>query len=96
MTNNGTVAWSNGRIRGGGTLGTFIYNNGVWDAQNDLTWNNDFGGNGTVFNNYGTLRKSGGGPEFVNATLFQNGVVFNQLAGVIDVQNGTNGLEVAF
>jgi hypothetical protein len=23
-------------------------------------------------------------------------VVFNQLAGVIDVQNGTNGLELAF
>src|SRR5439155_9014149 len=96
FTNNGSVAWSGGRIRGGGTPGTLIYNNGVWDSQGDLTLNNDFGGNGTVFKNYATLRKSGGASEFANATIFGGGVVFNQLAGVIDVQNGTNGLELAF
>ncbi|PYJ02046.1 MAG: hypothetical protein DME25_16995, partial [Verrucomicrobia bacterium] len=96
VTNNGTIAWSNGRIRGGGNPGTFIYNNGVWDSQGDLTWNNDFFGSGTVFNNLGTLRKSGGASEFTNATVFTSGVFLNQLAGVIDVQNGTNGLELAF
>src|SRR5262249_21416749 len=95
VTNNGTVAWSGGRVRGGGNPGTFIYNNGLWDSQDDLTLNNDYGGNGTTFNNYGTLRKSGGASEFTNATIFAS-VLFNQLAGVIDVQNGTNGLELAF
>src|SRR5207245_11628325 len=55
--------------------------------------NNAFGGAATTFNNYGTLRKSGGQSEFTNATIFSPQVVFNQLAGVIDVQNGTNGLD---
>src|ERR1019366_1488880 len=96
VTNNGTVAWTTGEIRGGSTPGTVIYNNGIWDAQNDSTWDNGYGGNGTVFNNSGTFRKSGGISEFTNATVLQNGVVFNQLAGVLDVQNGMNGLELAF
>ncbi len=52
-------------------------------------------GGGAVFNNYGTFRKSGGASEFTNATIIQT-VVFNQLAGVVDVQNGTNGLELSF
>jgi len=95
--NNGTIAWSGGRhSRRGRQPGTFIYNNGVWDAQSDQVFNDDFGGAGTTFNNYGTLRKSGGAGEFANATIFTGGVVFNQLAGAIDVQNGTNGLELAF
>ncbi|HEX7576452.1 MAG TPA: hypothetical protein VF430_00280, partial [Verrucomicrobiae bacterium] len=96
FTNKGTVVWASGTIRGGGAPGTFIYNYGLWDAQSDQTLNGAYGGNGTVFNNYGTFRKSGGASEFANATIFQGGVVFNQLAGVIDVQNGTNGLQVAF
>jgi hypothetical protein len=95
LTNNGTVTWVSGTIRAGGNPGTFIYNNGLWDAQSDQQMNNTFGGNGVVFNNFGTFRKSGGPSEFANATLFGQGVAFNQLAGVIDVQNGTNGLELA-
>jgi hypothetical protein len=95
LTNNGTVTWVSGTIRAGGNPGTFIYNNGLWDAQSDQQMNNTFGGNGVVFNNFGTFRKSGGTSEFANATLFGQGVAFNQLAGVIDVQNGTNGLELA-
>ena len=95
VTNNGTVMWSTGRIRGGDG-GTVVYNYGVWNAQDDSIWDDAFGGNGTVFNNYGTLRKSGGASEFANATIFQNGVMINQVAGMIDVQNGTNGLELAF
>ena len=59
------------------------------------TWSLAYGGAGMVFNNYGTFRKSGGASEFATATFFQPGVVFNQLAGVIDVQNGTNGLQLA-
>jgi len=58
FTNNGTVAWASGTIRGGN--GTAIYNYGLWDAQDDSIWNNLNGGTG-VFNNFGTFRKSGGG-----------------------------------
>ena len=93
VTNYGTLAWVSGTIRGGS--GTAIYNYGLWDAQSDQTLNSAFGG-GTVFNNFGTFRKSGGASEFATGTTLASGVVFNQLAGVIDVQNGTNGLELAF
>jgi len=91
LTNNGTVAWASGTLRGGNTT---VYNNGLWDAQSDEVFNNALSGSNPVFNNFGTFRKSGGASEFTNATVFAN-VVFNQLAGVIDVQNGTNGLELA-
>ena len=95
VTNNGTVTWSSGTIRGGS--GATIYNYGLWNAQSDQSFNQGaYGGAAVMFNNYGTLRKSGGASEFATATNFQSGVVFNQLAGVIDVQNGTNGLELAF
>ena len=93
FTNNGTVAWATGTIVGNN--GTAIYNYGLWDAQSDQTFNNTYGGT-DVFNNFGTFRKSGGGPAGPNYTLFANAVTFNQLAGVLDVQNGTNGLELAF
>ena len=96
FTNNGTVAWTNGTIQGGGIPGTSIYNYGLWNAQSDQTWDNYYGYSGTVFNNYGTFRKSGGSGEFAGDTLFASGVVFNQLAGVIDVQNGANGLQLDF
>jgi hypothetical protein len=95
FTNNGTVAWASGTIRSGQN-GTAIYNYGLWDAQSDQFLTTSAYGGATVFNNYGTLRKSGGASEFANATVFQAGVVFNQLAGVLDVQNGSNGLELAF
>jgi hypothetical protein len=99
VTNNGTVLWASGTIRGGGgnlnpNPGTTIVNNGWWNAQSDQTINDNFGYNGTVFNNYGTFSKTGGAGEFDTATYFANGVVFNQLAGVMDVQNGMNGLNL--
>jgi hypothetical protein len=93
FTNNGTVAWASGTIRGGSTPGTVIYNYGLWDAQSDQQINAAYNGS-MVFNNFGTFRKSGGASEFANDTIFL--VVFNQLAGVLDVQNGTNGLQLAF
>ena len=91
FTNFGTVNWSGATLSAGG--GTVFYNYGLWNAQDDQQLNNGSGGS-TTFNNYGTFRKSGGGPEFSNYTAFTTGVVFNQLAGVLDVQNGTNGLQV--
>ena len=60
LTSYGYVAWSGGRIRGGGTPGTVINNYGVWDSQDDLTFNSDFGQEGLLFNNFGTFLKSAG------------------------------------
>ena len=54
LTNEGTVAWTSGTIRGGGG----IYNYGLWDAQSDQTLANTF--QSFTFDNYGTFRKSGG------------------------------------
>jgi hypothetical protein len=42
------------------------------------------GAPGTVFNNFGTFRKSAG----TGITTFQAGVLFNQPSGVLDVQQG--------
>ena len=94
FTNAGTVNWSGGYLYAGG--GAVFYNYGLWNAQDDQYFYNYYGGAGTVFNNYGTFRKSGGASEFATATVFPGGVTFNQLAGVIDVQNGTNGLQLVF
>jgi len=94
ITNSGTVAWSSGTLQSGN--GSVIYNYGLWNCQSDQTLNDAYGGSGSTFNNYGMFRKSGGGPEFTNATYLASGVVFNQLAGVLDVQNGTNGLQLDF
>jgi len=96
FTNNGTVTWTNGTLQTG--AGAVIVNNGLWIMLSDQTVADTFGGSGAVFNNYGIVRKSGGAGEFVGASLFQGGVVFNQLAGEIDAQNGsgTNGTEIAF
>ena len=91
LTNHGTVLWKDGTIRGGN--GTTIYNYGLWDAQNDQVFSGAGLGGSSGFHNYGTLRKSGGVSEFANATIF-TGTVFNQIAGVLDVQNGTNGLQL--
>ena len=94
FTNLGAVNWSGGYLYAG--AGAFFCNYGVWNAQDDQQLQNYYGGAGTLFNNYGTFRKSGGASEFANNTLIASGVVFNQLAGVIDVQNGTNGLQLSF
>ncbi len=87
LTNYGTFNWSGDQLNGGGA-GTVIYNYGLWNALDNQT----LGGSGTVFNNYGIFRKSGGTPTYPG-TLF-SGVLFNQADGVLDVQSGTNGLEL--
>jgi hypothetical protein len=90
LTNYGTVNWSASAVNADG--GTVIDNYGVWNAQDDQYFN---GGNaGAVFNNYGTFRKSGGVGGYPG-TYFNSGVVFNQLAGVLDIQSGTNGLQLS-
>ena len=90
FTNSGSVIWSGGQVRCGGTYfgspGTTIINNGLWDVQGDLTLANYYTWNGTVFNNLGTFRKSAG--KSSSHTLITDGVVFNQLAGAVDVRLG--------
>ena len=64
FTNLGTVNWSGGYLYAGG--GAVLYNYGLWNAQDDQQMQNYYGGAGTVFNNYGTFRKSGGASEFAS------------------------------
>ncbi len=91
VTNFGAVEWSSGTLRGGGCSGgTAVYNYGLWDSQGVLGFNDAFGCNDSVFNNYGTLRKSVG--SFGNSTQIQAGVTLNN-AGILDVRSGTLSLQ---
>ena len=83
VTNNGTVVWASGQIRGGSGSGTSIYNYGLWDAQSDQVLSDAFGVS-TVFSNFGTVRKSAG----TGNTIFAGGVLFNQTSGLLSVQTG--------
>src|SRR4029079_6779615 len=60
VINNGTVAWSGGRVRGGGSRVTQVQNDGLWDAQSDEVLNDEYGGNNVTFSNAGVFRKSAG------------------------------------
>ncbi|HYV32029.1 MAG TPA: hypothetical protein VEO53_13110, partial [Candidatus Binatia bacterium] len=83
--NYGTVAWSGGRVRGGGgNTGTRVHNMGLWDAQSDEVFNGEFGGAGLVFTNTGTLRKSAG----INTTTLAAGTTFIN-NGTVEVESGT-------
>jgi hypothetical protein len=84
FTNYGTVNWNDTWLNG--QSNAQIYNYGLWNAAS----NDVFGGvsGGTVFNNYGTFRKSGGpGFAFIPADTDLSGVAFNNL-GTLDVQIG--------
>src|ERR1017187_379072 len=85
LTNYGTVAWASGDIRSGSS-GTTIYNYGLWDAQSDQQLNTAGYNGSTVFDNFGTFRKSGGAN--VSQTLVASSVLFNQPSGVLDVRTG--------
>jgi uncharacterized repeat protein (TIGR01451 family) len=88
----GTATWTSGRIRTGGSgTGVTITNTGTWDVQVDdpsgggAALGNDFGGPAGVFNNPGTLRKSGGS----GVTTLRIGVINS---GTVAVQAGTGEL----
>ena len=83
LTNFGTVNWSGDTLWAGG--GAVIYNYGLWNAQDDHTLNNFYGAAGTVFNNFGSFRKSAG--NNASYTLIGNPVTFNN-TGIVDVQHG--------
>jgi len=92
LTNNGTVKWTNTALYSG--VGTQIYNYGLWDAQSDNNFAGNFNGNpGTVFENFGTFRKSGNS----GATTLDTAFTLNNL-GTVDIQSGllsVSGLESA-
>ncbi|HEU5396372.1 MAG TPA: hypothetical protein VFV81_04340 [Verrucomicrobiae bacterium] len=82
FTNYGTVNWLNTDLTS--AANPQIYNYGLWDAQT----NNTFSGSGTVFDNYGTFRKSGGTVfDTVFFSYFDNSVAFNNY-GTVDVESG--------
>jgi hypothetical protein len=83
LTNFGTVNWSASALLAGG--GAFFYNYGLWNAQADLALLNYNGAPGTVFNNFGTFRKSAG--SNAGQTQLGNPVTFNN-TGIVDVQTG--------
>jgi hypothetical protein len=57
----------------------------LWNAQDDQILDNNYGGAGTTFNNYGTFRKSGGVSSNETELL---SVTLNQISGFLDVQTG--------
>src|ERR1019366_784545 len=67
LTNSGSVVWNSGDIRSGSS-GTTIYNYGLWNAQSDQQLTTSGYNGPTVFNNFGTFRKSSGSKA--SQTLF--------------------------
>jgi hypothetical protein len=61
LTNNGTVLWTGGQVRGG--PGTLIQNNGLWIAQVTNTISSAFG-IAPAFNNSGTFDVQIGSVDF--------------------------------
>ncbi|HEY5041281.1 MAG TPA: hypothetical protein VIK53_04705, partial [Verrucomicrobiae bacterium] len=91
ITNFGTVNWSSDNLLGGGSSpGTLIYNYGLWNVQGDGVLGVNVAGNGMVFNNFGTVRKSG-----TSGGTSQFGVTFTN-TGTLDMQAGIVSLTGAY
>jgi hypothetical protein len=78
------VVWSNLDL--GGQSSPHIYNYGLWDARTNNTFSGNYNSSGiTVFNNYGTFRKSGG--SAFASTYLDSSTLFNN-PGTVDVETG--------
>src|ERR1035438_8481256 len=89
LTNYGTVNWINTPLYGLSGNNAQIYNYGLWNAQSDNTFTGAYqGGTPTLFDNFGTFRKSGN----TGTTILDSGVVFNN-TGKLDAQSGTIALQ---
>jgi hypothetical protein len=84
LTNYGTVNWSNGNLVGVNERNAQIYNYGLWNAQGDNTFLGQGAGGTTLFDNFGTFRKSGN----AGTTILDANVVFNN-TGTVNVESGT-------
>ncbi len=96
LNNSGTMTASGGEVRG---LNGAVFNNGasgLVDFQGDLIFYNPFGGS-VVFNNSGTVQKSGGTGATTIGMTFNNNGALNVQSGTINVtgspfSNGANGV----
>ena len=93
LTNYGAVNWlntGNTTCYGGGNVpgvnGTVIYNYGLWNVLSDNTFYGSGYHGGTVFNNLGTLRKSG----TTGLTELDGDVTFTN-TGTVDAESGSLG-----
>jgi hypothetical protein len=84
LTNYGTVNWTNTPLYGRNDKNASIYNYGLWDAQDDQYFTGGYDGGITLFDNYGTFRKSG----HDGRTTLDGNVLFNN-TGIVDLQSGT-------
>ena len=89
----GTVTWSGGYLYGGG--GAAFYNYGLWNAQDDQQMRIITAAPALSLTIMARSANRAEPASLPATRYFASGVVFNQLAGVIDVQNGTNGLQLA-
>ena len=95
LTNYGTVNWNGTDLQC--EASPQIYNYGLWDAQTNNTFYGAYSGGGiTIFNNYGTFRKSSGNSSTIpNSTFLDNNTTFNNYgtlddqAGVMDISGGS-------
>ena len=89
LTNYGTVNWANASLLGYGPRGNAtIYNYGLWNAQSDNTFSGGYAGGASLFDNFGTFRKSGN----TGATVLDSAVVFNN-TGNVEIESGTLNIE---
>jgi hypothetical protein len=84
LTNYGTVTWTNTPLYGENDQNAQIYNYGLWNAQSDNTFTGGNAGGTTLFDNFGTLLKSGN----TGTTTLDSGVVFNN-TGTVQASSGT-------
>ena len=92
LTNYGTVNWMNTTLYGVSGHNAQIYNYGLWNAQSDNTFVGNYNaGPPTLFDNFGTFRKSGN----TGVTTLDGNVVFNN-TGTLDSQVGNISLQGAY
>jgi hypothetical protein len=88
LTNYGTVNWTNTTLYGILGHNAQIYNYGLWNAQSDNLFQGGYQGGTTLFDNFGTFRKSG----LTGVTTLDSGIVFNN-TGTLDSQLGNISLQ---
>ena len=74
IENRGRVVWTGGRIRGGAG-GSTISNFGLWEASASSGFNQEYGGNGMVFNNSSTFRSTGSTVTYFSVPLIHSGTM---------------------
>jgi hypothetical protein len=87
ITNNGTIAWTGGRLRSG--QGGTLVNNGAFNDSASSTVNTDFSGTSLTFTNAatGTYTKSASGTTRFDVAFNNSGAV-NVNAGTLDLNGG--------